>query len=205
MKNPNPNPRAGKRASQPVKSTPSRIEKRPSLTKKRKALIGLLERNPTKKHLWQHVDIKKMFPPDGRPPRYTDPAELLKDAYEYFKWCDETPIEQHDVRGKEAVDVYVKHTRPYSIHGMCVFLCVSTIWWTEFKKSKVYTDTHGFPIVFQLIEDIVRTQKFDGAAVGMFNANIISRDLGLIDKVEKDVSDNRKTIAELFPPSLKRK
>lgn len=36
------------------------------------------------------------------------------------------------------------------------------------------------------VEEIIRTQKFEGAAVGAFNANIIARDLGLSDKKEID-------------------
>jgi hypothetical protein len=205
VKKPKPNPRARKRASMPVKTTPSRIERKPTITQKRKALIGLLERNPSKKHLWQHIDIKKLFAAPGSPARYTDPQELLKDSFEYFKWCDENPIEQHDVRGKDAKNVYLRHTRPYSIHGLCVFLCVTTSWWTEFKKSQAFESDPNFKNVFQLIEDAVRTQKFDGAAVGIFNSNIIIRDLGLAEKVEKDVTDNRKQVADIFPNSLKEK
>ncbi|MFC0183379.1 terminase small subunit [Pseudarcicella hirudinis] len=42
--------------------------------------------------------------------------------------------------------------------------------------------------VITRIEEIVYVQKFEGAAVGAFNANIIARDLGLADKQNIDLS-----------------
>jgi hypothetical protein len=60
-------------------------------------------------------------------------------------------------------------------------LDVSHNFWTEFKKRLKETDK-DFLVVTARIEQIIYTQKFEGAAVGIFNANIISRDLGLIDK-----------------------
>lgn len=38
------------------------------------------------------------------------------------------------------------------------------------------------------VETTIYTQKFEGAAVGAFNSNIIARDLGLADKKEIDAS-----------------
>lgn len=37
------------------------------------------------------------------------------------------------------------------------------------------------------IDEIIYKQKFEGAAVGAFNANIIARDLGLADKKDVDI------------------
>ena len=41
------------------------------------------------------------------------------------------------------------------------------------------------PIIHK-IEEIIYNQKFEGAAVGIFNSNIIARDLGLSDKKDID-------------------
>ena len=38
-----------------------------------------------------------------------------------------------------------------------------------------------------MIDSIIRTQKFEGAAADLFNANIISRDLGLVDRQARDL------------------
>jgi hypothetical protein len=47
------------------------------------------------------------------------------------------------------------------------------------------------------------TQKFSGAAVGIFNANIISRDLGLIDKKQIDARHLHANVAPLTPEEAK--
>jgi hypothetical protein len=53
-------------------------------------------------------------------------------------------------------------------------------WWNQFKKA----EHEGFSWIITRIEEIIRTLKYEGAVVGAFNANIISRDLGLADKKE---------------------
>jgi hypothetical protein len=42
--------------------------------------------------------------------------------------------------------------------------------------------------VTQKIEDIIRTQKFEGAAADLFNVSIIQRELGLTDRADVNVS-----------------
>jgi hypothetical protein len=66
------------------------------------------------------------------------------------------------------------------------------------RKNKDFSE------VIHAIEEIIRTQKFEGAAVGAFNANIIARDLGMVDK--KDVTSDGKPLGnkmqiEIVPPS----
>lgn len=51
----------------------------------------------------------------------------------------------------------------------------------RYNSRGAYSD---FEEVMQLIENIIVTDKFDGASVGIFNPVIISRDLGLTDKTE---------------------
>ena len=195
------NPLAGKRASKHVASTPTQSGlKSISGAKKVKAIKGIIERSGHKR-LWQQA-IDNMRRDRGRPATFTTPEDLMKAAEAYFKWSDENPIEQHDIRGKDARSVYLQHVRPYSLHSMCVFIGVTTLWWTEFKQSKQVAENTNFSYAIRVIEETIRTQKFDGATVGMYNPMIISRDLGLVDKVEKDIVDNRKQVADLFPEEL---
>ncbi len=51
-------------------------------------------------------------------------------------------------------------------------------------QKEEYKDFFG---VYTRISQIIRTQKFEGAAVGLFNANIIARDLGLADKQSSEL------------------
>jgi len=198
------NPRVGKRASKSVATTPTvPMLRTPSQNTRVKAIAGIIERSGHK-HLWQQV-IDNIRKTRGRPPAFDNIMDLVDAAEKYFKWADANPVEQHDIRGKDAKSVYLKHTRPYSLHAFCVFAGVSTMWWKSFKFSKLYNENENFRLVVAVIEETIRTQKFDGAVVGMFNSMIIARDLGLVDRIEKDVVDNRKQVADLFPEELKEK
>ena len=53
------------------------------------------------------------------------------------------------------------------------------------------TELHEYPVgkpgygeVLDWIEEVIYTQKFEGAAGNMMNANFLARDLGLADKSE---------------------
>ena len=48
----------------------------------------------------------------------------------------------------------------------------------------VYRKREEYQWVTNAVADIIYAQKFEGAAAGMLNPNIIARDLGLADKKE---------------------
>ena len=61
----------------------------------------------------------------------------------------------------------------------------------DFEKSlkgKTDPQTYEFSSVITRIRETIYQQKFEGAAVGAFNANIIARDLGLADKTINDTT-----------------
>jgi len=68
--------------------------------------------------------------------------------------------------------------RAMTISGLCLFLDITTETWRE------YCIKEGFSSVTKNIAEVIRTQKFCGAAADLLNANIIARDLGLADKRE---------------------
>lgn len=68
--------------------------------------------------------------------------------------------------------------RAMTIFGLCGFLDISKTCWDEYKVRE------GFGSVTTRAEEIIRRQKFEGAAAEFLNANIIARDLGLADKSE---------------------
>lgn len=146
----------------------------------------------------------------GREKLFSSP-ELLWDAVsEYFQWCDDNPwttrkaiqktIPTKVKKGKkEEVEnqqhVYQEITptsRPYSLSGLCVYLNASTNWWREFRASCLRKDDKDFLEIISRVEEIIRTQQFEGACVGAFNSNIIARTLGLADKQEIDHTTNKK-------------
>lgn len=140
---------------------------------------------------------------------FASPKLMWEAAVEYFEWCDENPfikIEQgkggrwtdedgEKTSAPELVELPVK--RPYTLIGLCLYLDCSTSYFRTFKSTQK-EDKQGFLTVIAKIEETIYEQKFGGAAAGFFNANIISRDLGLIDRQAMDVGlteDSKK----LFP------
>jgi hypothetical protein len=87
--------------------------------------------------------------------------------------------------------VQISLGRPYSIGGFTIFCGVGTAYFYQLKhtieKTKATDPLHKeFSYVIDLIENTIRSQKYEGAAVGAFNANLISYELG----IRKDMSLN---------------
>lgn len=118
---------------------------------------------------------------DGRDKDYT-PESLLEASCNYFQWCEDNPWTEKDWVGKDAVMVKRETPRPFTLQGLCIFLNISDQTLNNYEKSEEY-----FGIVTR-IKQIIYNQKFEGAAVGAYNANIIARDLGLSDKKEQNVT-----------------
>ena len=114
--------------------------------------------------------------------------EMLWDAAcEYFQWCEDNPIEAEDNKGTKNVNI-IKFKRPFTLKGFCIFCGASETWFREYRKAIIEKD---FLSVIHIIEEIIYTQKFEGAVIGIYNPNIIARDLGLVDKKEMGVDLNK--------------
>ena len=116
----------------------------------------------------------------GRDPIFKTPEELWSAAVEYFDWVVANPLyasETVKFQGKATL-TEVPKMRAMTVAGLCLFLGISQQAWSEYKQRK------GFGEVTSRIDDVIRTQKFAGAAADLLNANIIARDLGLADKSE---------------------
>jgi hypothetical protein len=71
-----------------------------------------------------------------------------------------------------------------TIEGFCMFAHVNSKYLQQFE-STLDSDSEegqGFSNVISNIRDVIRSQKFAGAAADLLNANIIARDLGLKDE-----------------------
>lgn len=128
----------------------------------------------------------------GRDKLFADADLLWKAACEYFEWCDSNPLIAIEYNGKDALKCEVPKMRAYTLTGFFIYIDACENWWSEFKKRDSAKDFMG---VITRIEQIVFTQKFEGAAAGFLNANIIARDLGLVDKKEQNIV----TEQPLFP------
>lgn len=141
----------------------------------------------------------------GRDRLFKTPELLAEAAAEYFQWCEENP-EYESVVQKIKVDKFREEIklvpnpkrRPYTLSGLCLYLDVNTAYFNDFERSlKEQEKTQinkDFSTVITRIREAIYTQKFEGAASGFFNANIIARDLGLVDKKELDNTHSGKII-----------
>lgn len=115
----------------------------------------------------------------GRDKIFSSPEVLRKAASEYFEAVLNNPIEAQDNKGTKNVN-NVQFIRPFTIRGLCIFLDIDRVTYIEYRKHEDFSN------VARKIDDIIYNQKFEGAAVGIFNHNIIARDLGLSDNQNVD-------------------
>lgn len=120
----------------------------------------------------------------GRPLDYT-PEELWEKSKEYFEWCDQNPWYKNEaIKGGDSAGqiISIPTSKPYTLKGLCIFANIS------FQTFENYSRKQDFVEITTRIREICYTQKFEGAAVGAFNPNIIARDLGLTDKTDTNVT-----------------
>lgn len=128
---------------------------------------------------------------------------LIAAAIEYFEWADVNPLEQTVVgwyQG-EASDHTIYHPRTLTVAGLCAYVGVDRQNWSVWKR-----DRDDLRLAIEWVEQIMFEQKFSGAAVGLFNASIIARDLGLADVQDHRSGDGSMTpkpnIIEFVAPQL---
>lgn len=124
----------------------------------------------------------------GRDKIISSPELLEECLIEYLDSLEHTPFfeeKSHQFQGMIVRDA-VARRRPPTLAGFCVFIGICTNTFDNLKKTK----DPDFLRVIQLVEDIFFDEKFAGAASGVYNANIISRDLGLKDRSDVTTNDN---------------
>jgi len=139
----------------------------------------------------------------GRDRVFETPEILWEAACEYFEACEANPLYETDYKGQMATEVNIPKMRAFSMQRLCLFLHVNTSYLNEFKRNIPTLATElqaDFSRVIKVIEETVYTQKFEGAAAGFLNANLISRELGMSDNLV--VEDKRKAVSEAFPDVL---
>lgn len=123
----------------------------------------------------------------GRPLKYT-PKQLAEKFVEYVNWEKEHPIRikvtetstsaQGNTYGKESVE---EKPRLVSIEGFCIWLGEARRWWDELDNPDAKHRDEFSGVKAKIREYCEKYQK-EMASAGFFNANIISRLLGLADR-----------------------
>lgn len=125
--------------------------------------------------------------------KYT-PEELWIMAIEYFQWVEGHPLQEEKVFCNQGVvtRTTVPHMRAMTEGAFCIYADMDFTTWYEYKKIDDYSQ------VTTRIVEMIRSQKFEGAAAEFLNANIIARDLGLKDKTE--LSGELKNAVQVYLP-----
>ena len=122
-----------------------------------------------------------------KPKKYT-PSELWEESCEYFGWVKENPIYKAENTKQGIVEMPLQ--RPLSIEALCIFLDMS------YETFRNYEKAEGYETYFEVcarIKKIIDNNHFEGGMVGVFNANIVTRKLGLAEKNELSSPDGTMT------------
>ena len=116
----------------------------------------------------------------GRDPIFKLPADLWDVCCEYFEWIETNPLWEDKLVTFQggATHVPVAKMRAMTLDGLCIFLDIDRKTWDNYRIRDDF-----FPITSR-VDQIIRTQKFQGAAADLLNPNIIARDLGLAERSE---------------------
>lgn len=128
----------------------------------------------------------------GRKPIFESPNDLLEASLEYLEHCTENPLFEMKafVVNGEVHQEPIYKMRAFTMGGLQIFLDIDRKTWANYKAKD------DFIAVISQIEEIIRDQKFTGAAAGLLNANIIARDLGLKDISETDITSGGEPIKQ---------
>ena len=131
------------------------------------------------KELWEIAN------PFGRPPIFKTPKDFWDAACKYFKWISKTPLMESKMfcfQGMTTTDTIPK-MHAMTIQGLCLHMGINSDTFYDYEKKKDFSEIVG------IVRQTIYEQKLSGAAADLLNASIISRELGLTDKIENTVKD----------------
>lgn len=133
----------------------------------------------------------------GRDHKIKTPQELWDNFVEYSEWIEKNPLEDIDYKGKDATRVKLPKLRAMTKDHFALSCGLSG--WEIIHEYR--ERSKDFSEIVTRIEKYIYYQKFAGSAAGLFNPNIIARELGLTDKQEVNTK-SEKVIIKM--PSLDR-
>ncbi|AYE86723.1 terminase small subunit [Sulfitobacter sp. D7] len=115
----------------------------------------------------------------GRPRKIANSELLLQQFVAYAQHVEESPFYIDKIfRTKNGfVRTKLRKSRPMTISGLCLYLGISTQAWQHWRRNR-----KDLQIAVEFISEAIFVHKYEGAAAGIFKANIISRELGSQDQ-----------------------
>lgn len=142
-----------------------------------------------------YPDVRKSFSPLFiKKPKYT-PEQIADEFQKYIEDLKRNPIEvetdyrrQAETTGRVSQLRIVKYPRPPKVLDFVRrWLGMTHQAWYQLPTRKRGKD---YETVIEAINQYCADVKFDGAAVGIYNAQIIARDLGLRDNINVSKGDD---------------
>lgn len=152
----------------------------------------------------------------GRAMLFSSPELLWEAACEYFDATDGSDYWKrrevaYDKNSASFQTAEFSLKAPFTWEGLCLFIGCNINYFRSFRaalKKKQRDGTYdevddNFSMVISCIESVITKQQVEGAAVGAFAQNIISRYLGLKDNAELSTPNEDGDGAKEFKVTLK--
>src|SRR3990167_9704059 len=96
----------------------------------------------------------------GRLPKFESPEQLWEACTDYFEWVEQNPLWEDKLVTFQGVATHepCAKMRAMTIGGLCIFIDIAVSTWAEFRTKE------GFSAIVTRAEQIIRSQKFEGAA-----------------------------------------
>ncbi|TQE99543.1 MAG: hypothetical protein FKY71_08170 [Spiribacter salinus] len=131
-------------------------------------------------------DYSKLLSAKRKQRLFLGPQDFLDACVGYFEWCVEHPLLEEELfhNKGEVVRADRNRVRAFTKQGLATYLGIPV------KKLYYFKEKGGeWQEAVELVDQIIHNQKFEHAAANMLNASIVSRDLGLADKVDNTSTD----------------
>lgn len=117
---------------------------------------------------------------------FNTPEELLDACVGYFNWVEENPLQEEQLFSYKGGVTRADKTK---IRAMSKRAMATYIGMPVAALDKLRERHESFGLVLDMCDQIIYTQKFEGAAANLLNSSLIARDLGLADKSELTGAD----------------
>jgi len=129
--------------------------------------------------------------------KYIESPEKFWDLFVEFRELKLSQKIKQQVTSRTGIET-LEHTPPLTWAGFDAWLYEKkVISDTEHYRTNADGKYDNYLGVIRAITNIMYTQKFEGASVGVFNANIIARDLGLKDSTETNLKVEQPLFADV--------
>ena len=118
--------------------------------------------------------------PSDRPAHFATAEEMYPELVAAFDWLHNHPFKEEQLfhHKGQVTRTYVTRPRAFTWEGVALYLGMSGYVLAQYRKRPEFIDLMNWA------ESVIRTQKFELAAVNIFNPNFIARDLGMSEKQE---------------------